>query len=346
MKSFKGLATGVGSLPYRDAEEAIKLIFKYIPQAPFWPQLPKRDMREGMVAQFSENLPCLKIKEGKLIFDASSQDQELEVFYEKVIFADTEHFRVSEGFACGLHKFHQYLQSADLSKVEFIKVHITGPFTFCAGINNEQGNPLLHDEVLLQAMIKGLGMKALWQIETFKKFGKKIIIFIDEPYLSTVGSAYCALNRDEAIKNLSEMTEIIKNQDCLIGVHCCGNTDWAMLMEVKGIDIINFDAFNFQERFILYANNLKAFIKRGGIICWGIVPTQGEAALGKLTPDILAQKINSGINILVKKGLDRALLLDRLTISPACGLGSLNTEGSAAIFKLLAETSDFIKTNL
>ena len=199
---------------------------------------------------------------------------------------------------------------------------------------------MLHDEVFMQAATKGLAMKALWQLDVFKKFGKKMIIFLDEPYLASVGSAYTPVNRDAVVSMLSEAVELIKTKECLLGVHCCGNTDWSMLTDVTGLDIISFDAFNFQERFVLYADDLKRFFKKGGAVCWGIVPTQED--LGGLTAQILAKKIESGLDVLVKKGLERSLLLERLMLSPACGLGTLDLQQPLGIFKLLAQTSELI----
>jgi hypothetical protein len=88
---------------------------------------------------------------------------------------------------------------------------------------------------------------------------------------------------------------------------------------------------------VLYADNLKEFLKRGGILCWGIVPTQEFT--DKETADLLIKKINDGIGILAKKGIDRGLLSDRLLLSPSCGLGTLDTKKSEKIFKLLSEVS-------
>jgi len=340
MKIMRGLATGIGSLPYHDAEEALELIFKYVPFAPFWPQLPRRDVREGMIAQFSEHLPCLKIKEGEFVFDPSDKENELEKFYDRVIAADTDYFAMSKEFSEGFYKFHQYLEATGAPKAEFLKCHVTGPFTFCAGVNDERGNSLLHDEVFMQAAVKGLAMKALWQLDILSKFGKKMIIFLDEPYLAAVGSAYTTVNRETVVSMLSETVEMIKSKDCLLGVHCCGNTDWSMLTDIPGLDIISFDAFNFQDRFVLYADDLKRFFKNGGVACWGIVPTQDGTA--GLTAQMLAQKINSGVEALVKKGLERNLLLDRLMISPACGLGTLDPQETLGVFKLLSQTSELI----
>ncbi|MBU0709855.1 MAG: methionine synthase [Candidatus Omnitrophica bacterium] len=262
---LKGLATGIGSLPHKDAEAALDLIFQYIPHAPFWPQLPKRDRREGMVAQFSENIPFLKSDQDGLKFDsAGAGDCRLEEFYEKIINNDIEHFKISAEFASGLHKFYQRLKSSNLKDVQFIKCQVTGPFTFAASVKDDTGNALLYNPVLMQAIVKALVAKSLWQIKLFQGFGKKLILFIDEPYLGCFGSAYTPLNRADVVGALREMTEGIKQSgDVLIGLHCCGNTDWSIFTEVKTIDMISFDAFEYLDRVMLYADNLKEFTSRG-----------------------------------------------------------------------------------
>jgi len=341
MLKVKGLATGIGSLPFTDADAALDLIFKYVPYVPFWPQLPKRSHAESMLAQFSENLPCLEFSADGLFFNPRDRDRQLEIFYDRIIASDLNHFRISPDFAKGLHKFYQRLKKSDLSGIEFIKCHITGPFTFAAGINDEFGHALLHEQVFMQAISKGLIMKALWQADLFKEFGKKIILFVDEPYLGAFGSAYTPLNRQDVVKTLKEFTGDIKSDNILTGVHCCGNTDWSIFTEVEGIDIINFDAFDFMDKFLLYAENLKSFLARGGIICWGIVPTQQYS--GRETADSLIKKLKEGINVLINKGLDEKSLFNNLMVSPACGLGSLEPQKADKIFQLLTDTSRALK---
>ena len=342
MQSLKGLATGIGSLPHQDADRALDLVFHYVPQIPFWPQLPKRDIREGMVSQFSENLPCLKMTNEGLLFDCRDKEKALEAFYERIISQDIEYFKISRGFALGLHRFYERLGKVGLKGIEFIKCQVTGPFTFAASLKDENGKALLHDTVFMQAVLKGLMMKAIWQIKTFQKFDKKIIMFLDEPYLSCFGSAYTPINREEVIRNLSEIAVGIKAKDVLLGIHCCGNTDWSIFTEIKEIDIINFDAFGFLDRFLLYVDNIKNFLNRGGIICWGIVPTQeftGQSA------DLLLSKIREGILNLAGKGIDKKLLSENLLLSPSCGLGALEGTRAEEIFGLLLELSSLTRKN-
>ncbi len=346
MQKYKlnGLATGIGSLPHQDADSALDLIFQYLPNIPFWPQLPRRDGREGMIAQFSENLPCLEFKPEGLNFQPGDKDKKLEVFYEHIIAQDYDYFKISPDFSSGLHRFYQRLEEADLKDISYIKCQVTGPFTFAASLNNENNVPLLHDSIFMQVVLKGLAMKALWQINLFRKFGKKIILFFDEPYLGCFGSAYTSINREDVIRGLTEISDGVKSKDVLLGVHCCGNTDWSIFTDTPNIDIISFDAFDFLDKIMLYTDSLKGFMARGGILCWGIVPTQGLSP--QETAQILADKIKQGIASLAKKGLNKGLLVNNLLVSPACGLGTLSREESEKIFRVLSETSAFIKKSL
>jgi methionine synthase II (cobalamin-independent) len=193
----------------------------------------------------------------------------------------------------------------------------------------------------MQAMVKGLVMKALWQIKLFSSFGKPVIVFLDEPYLAGFGSAYTALTRESAVKTLEDFSGALKTPDVLVGAHCCGNTDWSIFTDVKTIDIINFDAFSFMDKFALYGPDVACFLKRGGLLCWGLVPTQDFHS--GVTPELLAGKLRSGIDALVRKGADRALISEQLLLSPSCGLGTLQPGVAEGIFSVLGELSAYIR---
>jgi len=161
--------------------------------------------------------------------------------------------------------------------------------------------------------------------------------------LGCFGSAYTPINREDVIERLNEFTEGLRADDVLLGVHCCGNTDWSIFTDVKNIDIISFDAFNYQDKFVLYADDIRDFLARGGIICWGIVPTQGFT--GEENIEFLIRKLRQGIGNLVNKGIEEDLLKERLLISPACGLGTFALQKAEKVFKLVSEASDFIRKN-
>lgn len=340
MFGLTGYATGIGSLPHKDPNEALDIIFRHCPQVPFWPQLPKRSSKEGMLLQYCENIPCLKVDSGSIIFDGSAIDAQLEAFYERIIAGDVDYFKISSEYAAGIDAFITHLKTSSAG-IKAIKGHITGPFTFAASLKDEKGVALLHEPVFMQVIIKALTMKALWQLKRFEGFPGERIIFMDEPYLGCFGSAYTPLSKEDVVSGLGEIASTLQASGALVGVHCCGNTDWSIFTETPGIGIINFDAFDFLDKFVLYADTLKNYVAKGGNICWGIVPTHD--AVMNLTPQVLADKLNSGIQLLERKGVSVDSLRKNLLVSPACGLGALESAKAEPIFKLLSGVSAIIR---
>lgn len=331
-------ATCIGSLPLIEPNQAVKKVFSFLEDFPFWPQLPKRDIKEGMLFQFIEHLNFLGIDNQSIIV-RRDLDKQLEIFFEAVIKRDLDYFAVSNEYAAGLKEFLNYLKNKEV-KGKFLKGQITGPFTLGSAIKAPDGNSLLFDEQLLDALVSGLALKAAWQVSQFKKLGKKAIIFIDEPYLACFGSGFTPVNRNDVIGVINRLIEQIGAPDCLIGLHCCSNTDWAILLETD-IDIISFDAFSYFERFSLYPQELKRFLARGGVIAWGIVPTTEFNE--KVTAATMVDKFKKGLNILVNKGLDKEEIIKKSLITPSCGMGSLSIEIADAVLKLLKNTSDSLK---
>ena len=51
-----GLATGIGSLPFIDADEAVRFVRNHFPVIPHWPQMPNLGMEEHFIFQFLKPL--------------------------------------------------------------------------------------------------------------------------------------------------------------------------------------------------------------------------------------------------------------------------------------------------
>lgn len=341
---ISGLATGIGSLPYIEPKKAVDLILSYIPKAPFWPQLVKKDWREGMVFQYSDGTPALipDSKRDKLILNPKEdKENALAVMYGKYLENDIDYFKIFQRQAKGLYYFLDELKPEDLKDTIVIKGQVTGPFTFAFSSTDSFGKSLLYDEAMLEAIAKVLAMKAVWQVEKLKKFDKPIIIFFDEPYLSSFGSAFCPLSRERVISLLREVFNIVrkKTSRVFIGIHCCGNTDWSMLFK-SGVDIINFDAWDYLNKFVLYPKEIKIFLEKGGFIAWGIVPTNGFQL--KISIEELKKKFKEGIQNLVKKDIDKELIIQNTLFTPSCGLGTRTEEETEYVFRLLSQTQDLV----
>ncbi len=123
-------------------------------------------------------------------------------------------------------------------------------------------------------------------------------------------------------------------------MHCCANTQWSIIID-SGIDILSFDAFSYFDNLILYADSLKKFIKNGGTIAFGIVPTDEQVF--SLTSSQLFESIKSHINELSKLGLDKQIIAAQSMITPACGLGTKNVELAVKALELTVDIADDLK---
>jgi hypothetical protein len=190
-------------------------------------------------------------------------------------------------------------------------------------------------------MVNGLAIKALWQVKELAKSGRKTIIFMDEPYLTGYGSAFSSIQRNEVIDILRKVIDYLREySNALVGIHCCGNTDWPMIIET-GIDIINFDAFEYMDHFLLYPDDITEFIKNGGTVAWGIVPTFGFT--GEESLEGLFSKIKAGLQRVYKWGIDPEILARRSILTPACGMGTMPPEDAKKGMALLSRLSQKCK---
>ena len=97
------------------------------------------------------------------------------------------------------------------------------------------------------------------------------------------------MTRDDTVAKLGEVIDAVHAEGAIAGVHCCGNTEWPILMDA-GVDIINFDAFDYGETILLYPDNFKAHLKAGKLLAVGIVPTN-SAKIHAQTVDSLMRQV-------------------------------------------------------
>ena len=309
------ITTGIGSFPHKDEKKVFRLILENFPDIPFWPQMPKRSFLESMVVQYSEGFPSLRWneKEQRVWVDTSyGFDKEIEKFYQRLERGELEAFRITEDFAKGLQILKDLSSEDHRKKIKYIKGQITGPITFGLALADQEQKPIFYDPTLREILVNHLSLKARWMEKKFKDLFPETptILFFDEPSLSSFGSAFSSLNRDEVIHSLNECFDAVKG---LKGIHCCGNTDWSVLLSTN-LDILSFDAYGYLETLSLYPKELKAFLERGGILAWGIVPT--SEAIIKEDAKSLAGRIKEGVKALSKMGIDRTLL-ERALLTPS-----------------------------
>jgi methionine synthase II (cobalamin-independent) len=337
-------ATAVGSFPHTDAGAACDLILGTIPEIPTWPQLPQADFREGMEIQYSEGLPCAVIDQAarRLYFDSSGDTSNaLATFYERYLAGDTDYFAISPAFSRGIYEMERRLRQAMPVRPAYFKHQVTGPVTMGLSRTDENKRAIYYNDVFRDVIVKGMEMKARWLIRRFAFLGCPQICFIDEPILSAFGSStYVSVERSDVVKCLGDVVEAVHGEGALAGTHCCGNTEWSILVDA-GVDVMSFDAYQYGETLAYYPREIAAFLERGGVLAWGVVPS--TEAISRETPESTIELLQKHMQRLAHKGIADDILKERCLLTPSCGTGTLSCAGAEKVMATLAEVSRILR---
>ena len=165
-----------------------------------------------------------------------------------------------------------------------------------------------------------------------------VIIFFDEPSLSMLGTPFASIS-DEHAKDW--INEALEGVDCYRGVHCCGNTNWPLLLSTN-IDILSLDAYQYADNLIMFPDELTEFYEKGGAVAWGIVPSSDEN-IEKETVESLVARMESVFDKMEEKGINRQKAAVQSMITPQCGLGLVAEENVDKVLDLLKGVSEALK---
>lgn len=339
----------IGSLPHRNHEEAVRLIFAYTEQIPLWPQLPFYK-EEGMLLQFLPGLPGITRQGGKTYIDSSTPefaDEFLRFFedylavVEGAIDLEESRFAMSPQEAAG---FSTFLQEAEQRQHELtaLKGQLTGPITFSTGLADQDGRALFYDEQLRDAAVKLLALRARYQTRKMAQIKQPPLIFFDEPGLAGFGSsAFITITPEDINGCLREVYEGVREEGGMTGVHVCANTEWSVIF-ATGVDIVSFDAYSYFDKLILFADQLVSFFDRGGILASGIVPT-APAFIEQEDSESLVRKWLTQVEQLEKIGITRETVFRQTLITPSCGTGTVTEAQNLKVMEMTRDVSTAIR---
>ncbi len=344
----EGMPLFIGSLPFQDHGEALEELLKRCPHSPNWIQLPSNPS-EGFLVQFTEGLPGFRREPRPMVRNQGEEFQEeLLRFYEAYLEVaegrkplEKSLFQSSPEAVPGLYKLLETLRATE--PVKFVKGQISGPLTILLAVQDSSGRLAYYDERVRDAAVRLLAMRARWQTRRLVGAGGKAVVFVDEPALGHVGSSvFIGVELERALRDLEEIFLAIEDEGGWPGVHVCANADWGSILGMGGLRVLSFDAFSYFERFSLFKKEILLFLQRGGIIAWGIVPTDPQK-LDAATLEDLAELWIRQAGIFVSEGLEVKDLLARSFITPSCGLGSLDKERALGAMDLTAGLSQLLR---
>lgn len=258
--------TAMGIMPHRDIDRALQLVLDL--DIPFWPQLPHVSYYEDMYAQFSQHFPGIIVDEenSRLIFETSRFEKELEDYSLKM--EDPNAFSLSEKYSVVYHRFLE----EKLDEYSAIRGQLIGPVSFGFKVVDENKRPIIYNDSVKTILYDFIMRKINNQYQELKEKNQNAFVWLDEPGLSWVFSGLSGYSDVQAAKDYGSF---LTGLESIRALHLCANVNLSYLLEI-GIDLLSFDAYQMQLMPKGYADSVSRFINNGGIISWGIVPTDSD----------------------------------------------------------------------
>lgn len=329
------LPTCIGSLPHTDPAKAVDLILDKLTAIPFWPQLPRRGFQENMYIQYATRLPGVRIDKEKKRVSADLCHYDPEAIYTSILSEDVDAFAFPREHFSG---FYELMSHTLPDTVQAIKGQVTGPVSLGLQMVDQDDRPVIYDEAYAEIIRRNLNLMARWQERELRTKCSKVITFIDEPYLSIIGTPFASVAADDAIQWVNEVVSGLEGKK---GLHCCANTDWPLVMRMD-IDLLSFDAYDYGHTIALYPEEVAQFLERGGTIAWGVIPSH-EETLAQESVASLVQRAEGLFKALADKGISEELVVTHSLLTPQCGLSGLEEGSAAKVFDLLVAVSKEIR---
>jgi hypothetical protein len=269
--------TAMGIMPHANVDKAFALALSL--DVPFWPQLPNVSYHEDMYAQASQYFPGITIdaQNKKILFDTTRFVQELAQYSERM--ANPETFSLTGSYSVAYQRFLAH----DLAGFAAIRGQLIGPVSFGFKVTDEHNVPIIYNEDVRVLLADFIQRKINAQYRELQAKNANAFVWLDEPGLGWVFSGLSGYDDVRAKRDYADFLGSLSGPKAL---HLCANVNLPYLLGL-GTDVLSFDAYQLTLMPRAYAEPVAGFLRAGGTISWGIVPTD-STILNNETPERLA----------------------------------------------------------
>ncbi len=298
-----GLATGLGSLPGQDPDEAVRMVAGELPDLPHLVELPDRGPGADLIGR---TVGLLVDIHGEVVPSG---------------------WRVSRRPGRDMRRAHDYLAwDLDAAQTAYagaarVKVQVCGPWTLAAGLEVPSGNRALNDDGavddLTASLIEGLSDHVLQVGRRIP--GAEVVVQIDEPGLPAVlrgslptASGFGTVRAVEPARARDVLAQVTEAFPGAI-VHCCHPDAPVRLFSAAGFAAVSLDLTAIGTG-AAQIDPIGEALESGLRLLAGLVPSPAPAS-----PVTVRELSRPLFELWNRLGLSRAELAG-VAVTPTCGL--------------------------
>lgn len=314
-----GAATGIGSLPGTDIDDAVRLVFGELPDLPHLPELPARGAGADMVGRAGAVLAELHV--------------DLQPSGWRLLPGGAGAGRDENAAADFLARDLDALQAAAFDYAGPLKVQITGPWTLAAALELPRGGTVLLDAGAARDVSEALTEGLLVHLEQVRRRvpAARIVVQLDEPSLPAVlagriptpsgFSTAPAVEEPVAAERLAAVLTAVRSGSSttgpvLAGVHCCASRPPLRTLARAAVDFLAFDGAA-----TLDLDAIGEAVEAGTRLVVGVVPgtdpTDPAVVAGMSDP---SRTVEPARRLWRRLGFRPETLGEVVAVSPSCGL--------------------------
>ena len=324
-----GSATGVGSMPGADPQEACAVVMGELPDFPFLPELPGRGVGADMIGRTAAllvDLPVETTPRGWKFATHPGKDQRRAASF---LSFDLDALQVAaDGYSGAL------------------KISVCGPLTLAARIElSRTQNPALADEGALADLTASLaeGVAALVRQVGERVPAATVLLQVDEPSLlavlagriRTASGLNVVRALDETVASAT-LRAVLEAAGAYTVVHCCAAGLPFLFIRDTGARAVSFDL----ELVGRGDEDGVAEVAESGLgLLVGAVPTAVDSQAAPRPPRDTAEAV---VTLWRRMTLDPSRLAEQVVVTPACGLAGLSPEDARATLEHCREAARIV----
>ena len=317
-------ATGVGSMPGTDMDEAVRIVTGELPELVHLPELPARGPTAGTIGRGAALLAGLAADlqpAGWRLQDSPGID----------------HRRAVSLLAQDLDVLEEHTQGY----AERLKLQVVGPWTAASAMERPRGDKVLADHGARRDLAQSLAEGVAGHVRDVRQRvpGARVVVQVDEPALPSVlaggvptasgFSRHRSVALPEARETLTRFTESITAAGASPVVHVCAAGIPVALLREAGFGAISFDVS------LAKLGEQWAAAYEAGVDLWpGVVPSLDPE--NRPATDGLTDKVR---RFFAEMDVAEDDIAERIVITPACGLAGASPAWARDALRLAREVA-------